>query len=250
MGAKGSARFMAPEQVLQDPITTAADIYSFGATLYRMLAGSYVFGGSPVEVLQQHLKHMPQPLRQRNPDAGCPEELEDLIMVCLRKAPEERPSSADALLSRMERMLNLFAEQGSLSRLSTPPPSMPEDDGDQLPSWLESASGIRSLNESMNRVEHESVSLSPEQMTQPAFGDDPFLDPPDQIDLLPTTEDPTDIELAHRQRESGLMHRRPSRKLNRLKCLRPCAPIRCLSLNLSRRWKRKEPMQVPHWPKM
>jgi len=194
MGAKGTARFMAPEQALQDPVTTAADIYSFGATLYRMLTGTYVFGGSAVEVLQQLLNHTPEPVRQRHPDAGCPEELEDLIMLCLSKAPSERPASADAVLSRMERMLT---RQVRLNYGSLGPSGLlegPESIDEGLPSWLESVSGIGELHESEDHHPRESPDASLKTEEVAAFGSDGFLNFQSDVGTEPVLERAVDLE--------------------------------------------------------
>ena len=72
MGTKGSPRFMAPEQIQNQKITPAADIYSFGATLYRMVTGEHMFRGGPLDVLRRHVDSVPRPVRELAPDAGIP----------------------------------------------------------------------------------------------------------------------------------------------------------------------------------
>ena len=131
---------MAPEQIVGDPLTPATDIYSFGATLYRALTGLHVFSGSAVGVLQKHIESEPVPLREVDPDGGFSEELEDIVMMCLKKSPEQRPSNASALRARLElRLSQLQASQALRSiHASTP---MPIAGGSSqsvtgLPEWI------------------------------------------------------------------------------------------------------------------
>ncbi|MEE2786568.1 MAG: serine/threonine-protein kinase [Myxococcota bacterium] len=143
-GAKGSPRFMAPEQIVGDPLTPATDIYSFGATLYRALTGEHLFSGSPVEVLQKHIESEPTPICQLDPDGHFSAELEDIVMMCLKKSPSERPSSAAALRTRLElRLSQLNAGHVSSARAVSSPPAIVESDPSSVlgvPDWLESTS--------------------------------------------------------------------------------------------------------------
>ncbi len=68
MGGKGSPRYMAPEQILREEPTPAADIYSFGATLFRMITGHHLFDGLPSEVLYHHLETPAPALRDKVQD--------------------------------------------------------------------------------------------------------------------------------------------------------------------------------------
>ncbi len=122
-GAKGSPRYMAPEQVLGEPVTHAADIYSFGATLFRVLTGRPVFEGSTVEVLRAHIESPPPDLLSHVPRGSCPEDLADVVARCLQKAPGDRPSSASALQTRLERMLSRLTVDPSSTIPPRPTPS-------------------------------------------------------------------------------------------------------------------------------
>lgn len=53
----GSPEYMAPEQILNEPITPQTDIYSLGIVLYQIFTGKTPFkGDSPQEVLRQHVQ--------------------------------------------------------------------------------------------------------------------------------------------------------------------------------------------------
>jgi hypothetical protein len=95
---EGTPLYIAPEVVTapQD-VDGRADIYALAAVGYFLLTGSEVFeGNSPVEVLAKHLEVKPEPpsVRLGGPVPG---DLEQLILQCLEKKPEDRPRSARAL---------------------------------------------------------------------------------------------------------------------------------------------------------
>ncbi len=99
----GTPLYMAPE-ILTEPHAASArsDIYALGAVGYYLLTGEHVFGGRTViEVLGHHLHTEPVPPSQRLGDP-VPEDLERLILECLRKDPNERPQDAAELRRRLE----------------------------------------------------------------------------------------------------------------------------------------------------
>jgi serine/threonine-protein kinase len=89
----GTPLYVSPEAI-RDPrsCTTAADIYSLGATLYHLLVGHPPFPtGSPYEVMRAHLEQRPQPIREVRADV--PTGLAQLVERCLNKLPEKRPTA-------------------------------------------------------------------------------------------------------------------------------------------------------------
>ncbi|MGK4008237.1 serine/threonine-protein kinase [Sorangium sp. So ce1036] len=118
----GTLEYMAPEQAVSDPPDARTDIYGFGVLMYRMFSGKLPFsvarGSSPAlspgadeaMVLSSQLITPPPP-----PSLGAtPVEraLEAVIMRCLRKRPENRYPSMEALgedLGRLARPLALAA---------------------------------------------------------------------------------------------------------------------------------------------
>jgi tRNA A-37 threonylcarbamoyl transferase component Bud32 len=94
----GTPHFLSPEGVERpgsaDPRT---DLYSVGAVGYWLLTGKTLFESDVVtELLNCQVKLVPVRPAKR---LGAPlsADLEDLIMQCLAKTPEERPASAEAL---------------------------------------------------------------------------------------------------------------------------------------------------------
>jgi serine/threonine-protein kinase len=58
-----------------------------------MLTGRPVFTGEPMAVMIHHARTAPQPPSQVA-GAAIPNRLEQIVMACLEKTPEKRPSSA------------------------------------------------------------------------------------------------------------------------------------------------------------
>ena len=97
----GTPQYMAPEQISGDPnVDYRADIYSFGVVAYELLAGAAPFSGrNPQAVLLAHLSETPQDIRVVRPQT--PAELANLVMKCLQKAPDARPSSMHEVLATL-----------------------------------------------------------------------------------------------------------------------------------------------------
>ena len=99
----GTPRFMSPEQILDPPsIDARSDLYALGAVGYYLLTADYVFEGTnPIEICAQHLSAPPE-LPSRRVERDIDPELELLIMQCLEKKRDDRPSSALEIAQRLE----------------------------------------------------------------------------------------------------------------------------------------------------
>jgi len=97
----GTVAYMPPEQALGGEITARSDLYSLGAMLYEMLTGRPPFpGDDTVSVISQHLNTPPLPPSMLNPQV--PQGVETLVLRLLAKSPDERPASADEVISTLE----------------------------------------------------------------------------------------------------------------------------------------------------
>ena len=92
----GTALYSSPEQLQGHKVTPKSDIYSLGTTLYQAAAGEPPFTGTPIEVASQHVSQPPPSLKQREGDLDVGDEMEALILACLAKNAEDRPSAEEA----------------------------------------------------------------------------------------------------------------------------------------------------------
>jgi serine/threonine protein kinase len=93
----GTPGYMAPEIALSAAVDGRADLYSLGCVAYYLLTGRQVFeGDTAMQVFAQHLQAVPTPPSQ-NGAASVPRDLEQLVLACLAKRPEDRPRSAGEL---------------------------------------------------------------------------------------------------------------------------------------------------------
>ncbi len=106
----GTPHFISPEQARGEPVDHRSDLYSLGATAYRLLSGRTPFeGGSTRDILRALQTESPRPLHELVADL--PAELEALIERLMARSSLERPPTAEALRRECER-LRLVAEHG------------------------------------------------------------------------------------------------------------------------------------------
>ncbi|MFH0518732.1 serine/threonine-protein kinase [Streptomyces sp. M41] len=99
----GTPDYLAPEIVEGLPPRAAVDIYALATVLYELLAGFTPFGGGhPGAVLRRHVTESVAPL------PGIPDELWQLIVQCLAKAPASRLRASE-LGARLRELLPLVA---------------------------------------------------------------------------------------------------------------------------------------------
>jgi serine/threonine-protein kinase len=88
--ALGSPVYMSPEQIRRsDQVDARSDIWAVGCVLFELLTGVTAFDEpSLLELSAAILEREPVPLQTLRPDAS--EELEQVVLRCLQKNPEDR----------------------------------------------------------------------------------------------------------------------------------------------------------------
>jgi TolB-like protein/Tfp pilus assembly protein PilF/predicted Ser/Thr protein kinase len=99
----GTLPYMAPEQLRGDPVDTRTDIYALGVVLYEMATGRRPFDAAlPTALAADIQQKAPAPPMRLSPDVS--PKLEDAILKCLEKDPENRYQSAREIAVDLRRL--------------------------------------------------------------------------------------------------------------------------------------------------
>lgn len=120
----GTAHFMSPEQARGEKLDTRSDLYSLGATAYRLLSGSTPYeGATSKDILRALLREDPRPLESLV--QGVPPALLGIIQRLMRRELGSRTASAAQLLrelSDLERSMSAPAAAQPTQKSSARPP--------------------------------------------------------------------------------------------------------------------------------
>ena len=104
----GTIDYLAPELIRGDEPTASSDIYAFGCLVYACVAGQPPFAGrGMLQIGVGHLDEEPPDPCTRRSDA--PDGFGEAVRYALRKAPDDRPSTATAYA----RLIAVGAGEGS-----------------------------------------------------------------------------------------------------------------------------------------
>src|ERR1051326_7813649 len=103
----GTVSYMAPEQALGLEVDGRSDVFSLGVVLYEMATGKMSFDAPSAQATLARVLNQ-DPVSPGILNANLPPELVSLIMDCLRKHRDSRPTAADvhARLAKIEASLS------------------------------------------------------------------------------------------------------------------------------------------------
>ncbi len=100
----GTPAYMAPEVARNEAVDARSDLYAVGCVAYFLLTGQLVFEGSTgLQVILKHMQEAPVPPSARS-ELDVPVALDQLVLACLAKAPQDRPQSALALARALDQL--------------------------------------------------------------------------------------------------------------------------------------------------
>jgi len=116
----GTPSYMSPEQVRSEILDARTDVYSLGATLYRVLTGTAPFhAATPVGVLAMHIAEPLELPRIRAPGLSLPAAADQIVARAMAKAREDRHASAAELQHDLETALRELREVGDATAQSS-----------------------------------------------------------------------------------------------------------------------------------
>jgi tRNA A-37 threonylcarbamoyl transferase component Bud32 len=112
----GTPAYVAPEALLGEEVSPAADVYALGLVLFEMFTGYHPFtADTAFKVMRHHLDTVPPSLDRVLEGETLPLGLSALVARCMAKKPLQRPQDAGALRVQL---LNIIAGKGFLSESS------------------------------------------------------------------------------------------------------------------------------------
>ncbi len=129
----GTVNYMSPEQAKGEQVDARTDIFSFGVTLYEMIAGRTPFAGDSMSETFANLINSEPPPLARLAD-GVPDELQRIVAKTLRKKKDERYQTIKDLLTDLKDLRDNLAFDEKLER--SHPPSV-----ENATAFLQAATG-------------------------------------------------------------------------------------------------------------
>ncbi len=133
----GTVEYMAPEQIVSDPSDARTDVYGLGVVMFRVFTGHLPFDvETDFELLAHQMFSAAPPASWLNEDID--PRIEKVILRAMRKRPDNRYPSMDALVGDLERVLGFAAEHD----VTPGPPPVDDTYEPRTPQGLEAAEAL------------------------------------------------------------------------------------------------------------
>jgi serine/threonine-protein kinase len=95
----GTPGYISPEQARGEELDHRSDLYSVGVIAYELLSGQLPFQrSSPIDMMVAHATEIPATFKEMGLRSWVPRVIEEVVLSCLEKQPDQRPQSAHDLL--------------------------------------------------------------------------------------------------------------------------------------------------------
>ncbi len=140
----GSFRYMAPEQILNNPIDARTDLYAFGILLFFMTVGKLPFdtsgNGGEFEIMEKQVRE-PAPVPHEL-NRNIPVSLSNLILRLLEKNKYERPENVAAVKKELSAIQNELQSQSAPQveaspTIVEPEPTYAADNNEIAKQWIQ-----------------------------------------------------------------------------------------------------------------
>jgi serine/threonine-protein kinase len=110
---QGTPDFIAPEQMMRQPVTAQTDVYNLGATIYVLLTGKPIPTAYTTGANGRDSFLLPQMMESpRDLNANVPAGLSNLVMESISTSPAKRPDGMPEVISRLELALHVLERIG------------------------------------------------------------------------------------------------------------------------------------------
>jgi serine/threonine-protein kinase len=101
----GTPQYMAPEQLLRQPVDHRADLWAFGVTAYELLTFRKPFPGDTADLVLKRQLDRSEFATPRSLNGDIPADLERIILRCLEKDMERRYPVTSVLVHELRQAL-------------------------------------------------------------------------------------------------------------------------------------------------